>query len=85
MAPEVLLEKPYGKAVDFWSVGIFEGLSIGVMLFDMLTGNPPFSGGNRKKIMEAILNKKPQFPKYMTSIARDLCTKVSDKSNNVSF
>ena len=69
MAPEVLDGKmPYSKSVDYWSLG--------VMLYDMLTGNPPFSGGNRKKIMEAILKKKPNFPKFMTSDARDLCTKV---------
>ncbi|KAJ2997979.1 Microtubule-associated protein, microtubule dynamics during spindle orientation [Globomyces sp. JEL0801] len=40
------------------------------MLYDMLTG------GNRKKIMEGVLKKKPNYPKYMTSQARDLCTKV---------
>ena len=73
MAPEVLNERmPYGKAVDFWSIGI--------MMYDMLTGAPPFSGGNRRKIMEAILNKKPKFPKYMTIAAIDLCTKLLKKS-----
>ena len=73
MAPEILNEKvAYGKAVDYWSLG--------VMLFDMLTGSPPFFGNNRKKIMEAILKKKPTFPKFMTSDARDLCNKLLKKN-----
>lgn len=42
----------------------------------MLTGSPPFSGNNRKKLMEQILDKKLSFPKYMTSFAKDLLTKV---------
>lgn len=74
MAPEVLDARSgpgYGKAVDYWSLG--------VMLFDMLTGSPPFIGANRKKITEAIINKKATYPKYMTSHARDLCQKLLKK------
>jgi novel protein kinase C epsilon type len=34
MAPEIVLNLPYGQGVDWWAVG--------VMLFEMLTGGPPF-------------------------------------------
>ncbi|KAI9097386.1 kinase-like domain-containing protein [Phlyctochytrium arcticum] len=74
MAPEVLddhRKEGYDKAVDYWSLG--------VMLFDMLTGNPPFYGHNRKKIMDAILTKKVVCPKFMTSFAQDLCLKLLKK------
>ncbi|KAJ3300473.1 serine/threonine protein kinase psk1 [Borealophlyctis nickersoniae] len=69
MAPEVLDEKaPYDKAVDYWSLGI--------MLYDMLTGCPPFTGNNKKKIMDAIVKKKLTCPNYMTSFAKDICGKT---------
>ncbi|KAI9337868.1 kinase-like domain-containing protein [Zopfochytrium polystomum] len=71
-APEVLDPKVrYGYGVDHWSLG--------VMLYDMLTGNPPFTGQNRKKIMDAILTKKPNFPFYLTSFAKDLLTRLLRK------
>ena len=73
MAPEVVEEKlAYDKAVDYWSLGI--------MLFDMLTGSPPFTGNNKKKIMDGIIRKKLTCPNYMTSYAKDLCTKVGSAS-----
>ncbi|ORX81912.1 Pkinase-domain-containing protein [Basidiobolus meristosporus CBS 931.73] len=72
MAPEVLLEVYYDKAVDWWSLGI--------MIYDMLTGAPPFKGSNRKKTMEAILNKKLRFPNYISPDAKDLMTRLLRKS-----
>ncbi len=67
-APEILSNATYDRTVDYWSLGI--------MTYDMLTGSPPFTGHNRKKIMESILKKKPVFPRFMTSFAREFCTKV---------
>ncbi|KAJ3359685.1 Ribosomal protein S6 kinase beta-1, partial [Kappamyces sp. JEL0680] len=77
MAPEILEERGqgYDRTVDFWSLG--------VMVFDMITGSPPFTGSNRKKIMEAVLKKKPVFPKYMTATTRDLCNKLLKKNPKV--
>jgi serine/threonine protein kinase len=34
MHPVILKNKPYGQGVDWWTVGI--------MIFEMLTGHPPF-------------------------------------------
>jgi len=33
MAPEIVKNLPYGQGVDWWAVG--------VMIFEMMTGNPP--------------------------------------------
>eukprot|EP00111_Clytia_hemisphaerica_P016324 TCONS_00048334-protein len=46
MAPEVLTRSGHGKAVDWWSLG--------TLMFDMLTGAPPFCSENRKKTQEKV-------------------------------
>lgn len=71
MAPEIVQEKPYDSAVDWWSLGC--------MIQDMLTGSPPFTGQNRKKVMDAICSKKPTFPYYLSADAKDLLTKLLKK------
>ncbi|KAF9145013.1 serine/threonine protein kinase psk1 [Mortierella sp. GBA39] len=68
MAPEVISERvQYDRTVDWWSLGI--------VIHDMLTGSPPFVANNRKKTMDAIMNKKLNLPYYMSSDAKDLLTK----------
>lgn len=47
MAPEILMRCGHGKAVDWWSLG--------ALMFDMLTGGPPFTAENRKKTIDKIL------------------------------
>eukprot|EP01132_Coremiostelium_polycephalum_P004193 gene4193-5248_t len=64
MAPEMINGKAYGKAVDWWSIGI--------LMFDMLAGKPPFESKNRLTLQEKILNEKPKFPSFISSSARSL-------------
>lgn len=64
MAPEIILGKGHDKAADWWSVGI--------LLFEMLTGKPPFSGGNREKIQQKIVKDKMKMPAYLSSEAHSL-------------
>jgi p70 ribosomal S6 kinase len=47
MAPEIVLAKGHGKAADWWSVGI--------LLYEMLTGQPPFAHNNRQKLQQKII------------------------------
>ncbi|KAG0279232.1 serine/threonine protein kinase psk1 [Linnemannia exigua] len=69
MAPEVISERvQYDRTVDFWSLGI--------VIHDMLTGSPPFIANNRKKTMDAIMNKKLNLPYYLSSDAKDLLGKL---------
>ncbi|KAG0040963.1 serine/threonine protein kinase psk1 [Gryganskiella cystojenkinii] len=69
MAPEVISERiQYDRTVDWWSLGI--------VIHDMLTGSPPFVAGNRKKTMDAIMNKKLNLPYYLSSDAKDLLGKL---------
>ncbi|KAG0205883.1 serine/threonine protein kinase psk1 [Mortierella sp. GBA30] len=69
MAPEVISERvQYDRTVDWWSLGI--------VIHDMLTGSPPFVASNRKKTMDAIMNKKLNLPYYLSTDAKDLLGKL---------
>ncbi|XP_053955829.1 ribosomal protein S6 kinase beta-2 [Anastrepha obliqua] len=68
MAPEILTRNGHGKAVDWWSLG--------ALMFDMLTGMPPFTAENRKKTIETILKAKLVLPAYLTPEARDLVRRL---------
>ncbi|KAG7174078.1 Ribosomal protein S6 kinase beta-1-like [Homarus americanus] len=68
MAPEILTRTGHGKAVDWWSLG--------ALMYDMLTGAPPFTAENRKKTIEKILKGKLNLPPYLTPDARDLIRKL---------
>ncbi|KAJ8257040.1 hypothetical protein COCON_G00191920 [Conger conger] len=67
MAPEILMRSGHNRAVDWWSLG--------ALMYDMLTGAPPFTGENRKKTIDKILKCKLNLPPYLTQEARDLLKK----------
>ncbi|CAG5121621.1 unnamed protein product, partial [Candidula unifasciata] len=72
MAPEIVQRSGHGKAVDWWSLG--------ALMYDMLTGQPPFSGENRKKTIDKILRAKLSLPPYLTNEARGLLKKLLKKN-----
>lgn len=74
MAPEVILKKKYGKAVDWWSFGILG--------FDLMTGNVPFRGPNTAKIQHNILKQKLVLPYFLGPDAKDLLTRLLRKEPN---
>ncbi|XP_053417459.1 ribosomal protein S6 kinase beta-2 isoform X7 [Nycticebus coucang] len=67
MAPEILMRSGHNRAVDWWSLG--------ALMYDMLTGSPPFTAENRKKTMDKIIKGKLALPPYLTPDARDLVKK----------
>lgn len=71
MAPEVVKGVKYGKAVDWWSFG--------ALGYDLLTGNPPFRGGNNAKIQDNIVKQKLTMPYFMSADAKDLLTRLLRK------
>lgn len=68
MAPEILTRSGHGKAVDWWSLG--------ALMFDMLTGMPPFTADNRKNTIDAILKGKLNIPAYLATDSRDLIRRL---------
>ncbi|XP_067034023.1 ribosomal protein S6 kinase beta-1-like isoform X1 [Acropora muricata] len=68
MAPEILTRSGHGKAVDWWSLG--------ALMYDMLTGSPPFCGDSRKKTIDKILKGKLVLPPYLTVEAKDFLRKL---------
>lgn len=55
LAPEILENKGHGKAVDWWALG--------TLLFEIMTGLPPFYDSNIHKMYQKILHDPIKFPK----------------------
>ena len=55
MAPEIILGMGHGKAVDWWSVGI--------LLYEMLCGMPPFKAKGRQQLQKQIASAKLKLPR----------------------
>jgi len=72
IAPEVFLQQGYGKECDWWSVG--------VILFEMLVGYPPFSSDTAQETYRKIMNWRQTlvFPDdaAVSPAARDLIEKL---------
>ncbi|KAJ3114711.1 camp-dependent protein kinase catalytic subunit [Phlyctochytrium bullatum] len=64
LAPEIIQSKGYGKAVDWWALG--------VLIYEMLAGHPPFYDEDHFKLYEKILACKPKFPSHFDPLAKDL-------------
>ncbi|XP_073004603.1 probable serine/threonine protein kinase IRE isoform X1 [Typha latifolia] len=71
LAPEILLGIPHGQTADWWSVG--------VILFELIVGIPPFNAEHPQIIFDNIMNRDipwPQIPEEMSYEAYDLINKL---------
>lgn len=64
LAPEIIQSKGHSKAVDWWALG--------VLIFEMLAGFPPFYGDSHVATYERILACKVKCPRHFDSAAKDL-------------
>jgi serum/glucocorticoid-regulated kinase 2 len=71
VAPELLQQKPYGKAADWWSFGI--------LLYEMIVGKTPFFSRNRSQMFHSITNNQVNFPNGFPPDAVDIITKLLHK------
>lgn len=71
-APEVLCGEEYSKDSDYWSLGI--------LLYELITGMPPFYDDNLENEYTMILEANPIFPSFLaiSDNFKDFVNKVSD-------
>jgi len=68
IAPEVLLNKGHGKGVDWWTLGI--------LMYEMLVGDPPFLDEDPMGIYQQILTGKVRFTRSYDKSAKSLTKKL---------
>jgi len=71
LAPEVLVGQGYGKAVDWWSFGS--------LLYEMLTGLPPFYSQDVQEMYRKIMTDKLTFPDFVQADARALLEQLLER------
>ena len=77
LAPEIIRSKDYGKAVDWYALGI--------LIFEMLSGYPPFYNENHVKLYEAVLEGNMRFPSHFDPNAVDLVRKLTSHDVSMRF
>jgi len=68
LSPEMIRQEGHDQRLDIWNLG--------VLIFEMLTGRPPFKGSNQRELFENILKLKIEYPKDFPKLARDLVSKL---------
>uniref|UniRef100_A0A8P4JVN6 non-specific serine/threonine protein kinase n=1 Tax=Dicentrarchus labrax TaxID=13489 RepID=A0A8P4JVN6_DICLA len=64
LAPEVLEDNDYGRAVDWWGLG--------VVMYEMMCGRLPFYNQDHERLFELILMEEIRFPKNLAPEAKAL-------------
>ncbi len=64
LAPEIIENQGHGKAVDWWSLG--------AIVYEMLTGLPPFYSKDREKLFRNIRTGNLKYPSYLSKEAVEL-------------
>jgi len=68
LAPEIILSKGHTKGVDWWAVG--------VLIFELLAGYPPFYDEEPIYIYQKILEGKIVFPWHFDKQAKDVIKRL---------
>jgi len=65
IAPEIIQYQPYGRSVDWWAFG--------VLLFEMLCGQPPFDGEDEDELFAHITDQTISYPRSLSKESKDIC------------
>ena len=74
LAPEMIKEIGHDEHLDIWCIG--------VLLFELLTGNVPFKGKDIQSLNNNILSLKISWPKDIDPIAKNLIFKILKPNPN---
>ncbi|XP_019530008.3 titin-like isoform X2 [Aedes albopictus] len=75
MAPEIIKGQKYNQAVDWWSFG--------VLVYEMLVGQSPFSGCDEDELFWSICNEIPWFPHFLSKDALKLLQSLLEKDATI--
>uniref|UniRef100_A0A452TBM8 Serine/threonine-protein kinase N1 n=1 Tax=Ursus maritimus TaxID=29073 RepID=A0A452TBM8_URSMA len=68
LAPEVLTDTSYTRAVDWWGLG--------VLLYEMLVGESPFPGDDEEEVFDSIVNDEVRYPRFLSAEAIGIMRRV---------
>uniref|UniRef100_A0A672GMX3 Protein kinase C n=1 Tax=Salarias fasciatus TaxID=181472 RepID=A0A672GMX3_SALFA len=74
IAPEILQELDYGPSVDWWALG--------VLMYEMMAGQPPFEADNEDDLFESILHDDVLYPVWLSKEAVSILRAFMTKSPN---
>ena len=74
LAPEVIEDREYDRAVDWWGVGC--------VTFEMITGRLPFDSRDPDQLFTQILNEEVKIPPFISADAKDLIVHLLEKNPN---
>uniref|UniRef100_A0A3Q1I6H4 Protein kinase N3 n=1 Tax=Anabas testudineus TaxID=64144 RepID=A0A3Q1I6H4_ANATE len=72
LAPEVLTDDNYTRAVDWWGMG--------VLIYEMLVGESPFPGEDEEEVFDSIVNDDVQYPASLPPDAVSIIQKLLKKN-----
>ena len=68
LAPEIVLQSGHTHSVDWWALG--------VLIFEMVAGKPPFCNEDRVSLFKSITNVSYVMPDYFSEELKDLISKL---------
>lgn len=66
---QILQELEYGPSVDWWALG--------VLMYEMMAGQPPFEADNEDDLFESILHDDVLYPVWLSKEAVSILKSVS--------
>ena len=72
LAPEMLRRVGHGKSVDWYLLG--------VLLYEMLVGTPPYFSGNKDELFNNIINGPLKLPRSISTEAKNLMVSLLNRN-----